>query len=55
MKAMAANKLPEAFSSLVRQAAAHPTKDMVPAPSLDQHVFARVLEDRGNATVDEEG
>jgi hypothetical protein len=45
----------EAFSSLVRQAAAHPAKDMVPAPDLDRHVFARVLEDRGNVTVDEEG
>ncbi|KAL4859359.1 DNA replication complex GINS protein SLD5 [Chlorella vulgaris] len=55
MKAAAANHMPEAFSSLVRQAAAHPAKDMVPAPDLDRHVFARVLEDRGNVTVDEEG
>ncbi|KAI7837340.1 hypothetical protein COHA_008855 [Chlorella ohadii] len=55
MKAAAANHLPEAFSSLVRQAAAHPQKDMVPAPDLDRHVFCRVLEDRGNVTVDEEG
>lgn len=45
----------EAFSSLVRQAAAHAEKDMVPAPDLDRHVFCRVLEDRGNVTVDEEG
>ncbi|PSC76212.1 DNA replication complex GINS SLD5 [Micractinium conductrix] len=55
MKAAAANHLPEAFSSLVRQAAAHAEKDMVPAPDLDRHVFCRVLEDRGNVTVDEEG
>lgn len=45
----------DAFSSLVRQASAHPGKDMVPAPDLDRHVFCRVLEDRGNVTVDEEG
>lgn len=45
----------EAFSSLVRQAAAHPHKDMVPAPDPDKHVFCRVLEDRGSVTVDEEG
>ena len=45
----------DAFSSLVRQAAAHAQKDMVPAPDLDRHVFCRVLEDRGNVTVDEEG
>ena len=32
-----ANHLPEAFSSLVRQAAAHPQKDMVPAPNLDRY------------------
>ena len=53
-----ANRRPrpaEAFSSLVRQAAAHPGKDMVPAPDLDAHVFCRVLEDRGSVTVDEEG
>lgn len=55
MKAAAANHLPDAFSSLVRQASAHPGKDMVPAPNLDRHVFCRVLEDRGNVTVDEEG
>ena len=28
---------------------------MVPGPALDRHVFCRVLEDRGNVTVDEEG
>lgn len=39
----------------MRQAAAHPHKDMVPAPDQDRHVFCRVLEDRGNVTVDEEG
>lgn len=45
----------DAFSSLVRQASAHPGKDMVPAPDMDRHVFCRVLEDRGNVTVDEDG
>jgi GINS complex subunit 4 len=55
LKQSVARHLPEAFSSLVRQASAHPSKDMVPAPHVDRHVFCRVMEDRGEVEVDEEG
>ncbi|KAL6785440.1 hypothetical protein ACKKBG_A00255 [Auxenochlorella protothecoides x Auxenochlorella symbiontica] len=55
LKMAVGRQLPEAFSSLVRQAAAHPEKDMVPRPDLDKHVFCRVLEDRGQVPVDDAG
>lgn len=55
LKAAVASRLPPAFSSLVRQAAAHPDKDMVPAPKLDSHVFCRVAADLGAVEVDSDG
>lgn len=47
--------LPARPGPQVRSAGAASTKDLVPAPNLDKHVFCRVLEDRGHVTVDEEG
>jgi GINS complex subunit 4 len=48
-------KLPDAFASVTRQASAHPANDMIPAPDLGRHVFARVLRDLGNVAVYEDG
>ena len=45
----------EAFSSVTKQASAHPANDMIPAPDLGRHVFARVLRDLGQVQVYEDG
>ena len=49
------SKLPEAFSSVFKQASAHPANDMIPVPDLGGHVFARVLRDLGQVQVYEDG
>jgi GINS complex subunit 4 len=53
-KASIATHLPDAFSSLVRQASAHPNKDMIPTPDLNKHVFCQVVVDQGPVVVDEQ-
>lgn len=50
-----AQKLPEAFNSITRQASAHASKDMIAAPDLGRHVFARVKRDLGQVRVYEDG
>ena len=48
-------KLPEAFGNVFKQASAHASNDMIPAPDLGKHVFARVLRDLGFIEVYEDG
>lgn len=55
LAATVTSKLPEAFGSAFRQASAHAGNDMVPAPDLGSHVFARVLRDLGQVQVYEDG
>lgn len=54
-KGAIANHLPDAFASIVKQASAHPNKDMVPTPNFNKHVFCRVMTDQGAIPVDEQG
>lgn len=44
-----------AFSSLIKQASAHPAPDMIAAPDTSRHVFCRVLRDLGQVQVYEDG
>ncbi|KAK9809391.1 hypothetical protein WJX73_001412 [Symbiochloris irregularis] len=55
MKENILKNLPPGFDQLVRQSNADPTKDTMPAPDLDRHVFCRVLEDRGTVELDQQG
>lgn len=50
-----AQKLPEAFNDIWRQSSANVTKDMLPAPDLGRHVFARILKDLGSVQVYDDG
>lgn len=47
--------MPEEFGSIVKQSNVSEGNDMLSAPDLDAHVFARVLEDRGAIELDPEG
>lgn len=49
------SKLPDAFNSVFKQASAHPANDMIAAPDLGRHVFARVLRNLGQVQVYEDG
>jgi GINS complex subunit 4 len=49
------SKLPEAFSSVFKQASAHAANDMIPAPDLGRHVFVKILRDLGQVEVYEDG
>lgn len=47
--------LPESFQSLVKESANSETKDTIPTPDFDVHVFCRVLEDCGHIPIDSQG
>jgi len=55
LKNIVTSKLPDAFSSVSKQASAHPANDMISMPDLGRHVFARVLRDLGQVQVYEDG
>lgn len=55
LKNTVTSKLPAAFGSLVKQATAHPTNDMIATPDLSRHVFCKVNQDLGQVQVYEDG
>ena len=55
MKDNILSKMPEGFEQLVKQTSTGSVKDTMPMPNLDQHVFCKVLEDRGPVELDEQG
>lgn len=55
LKTHVTSKLPEAFSSVTKQASAHPENDMVPVPDIGHHVFVRVERDLGEIEMYEDG
>lgn len=55
MKNTVLNHMPQSFQSLVYQSSASTTKDMVPKPQLDAHVFCQVNEDLGSVDLDNDG
>lgn len=55
MKNSVLRHLPPEFNQLAKQSAASEGRDMIPAPSLNSHVFCQVLEDCGTIELDEQG
>lgn len=45
----------EAFSSVTKQASAHPNPDMIPVPDTGQHVFMKAKRDLGQVQVYDDG
>lgn len=55
LKTHVTSKLPEAFSSVTKQASAHPENDMIPVPDIGHHVFVRVERDLGEIEMYDDG
>lgn len=48
------SRLPKDYNDLLHQSMESEAPDMIPEPSLDRHVFVRVLDDLGDIPIDDQ-